>query len=120
MDRLRRKNDIQRALREGRRVHSSGVVLHALRRAADDSPPAACRIALVAGRRFRNAVARNRAKRLLREASRPLLSDSGAPWDLVFIARQQILALPAPKRTALVSDLLHRAGVLSEETVASA
>ena len=120
MDRLRRKNDIQRALREGRRVHSSGVVLHALRRAADDSPPEACRIALIAGRRFPNAVARNRAKRLLRETSRPLLSNARAPWDLVFIARQQILAVPAPKRTALVSDLLHRAGVLSEEALTSA
>jgi len=74
----------------------------------------------VAGRRFPNAVARNRAKRLLRETSRPLLSDSRGPWDLVFIARQQILALPAPRRTALVSDLLHRAGVLSEEALTSA
>ncbi len=120
MDRLRRKTDIQRALREGRRVHSSGVVLHAFRRAADESPPGGCRIALVAGRRFPNAVARNRAKRLLRETSRPLLSDSRAPWDLVFIARQQILALPAPTRTALVSNLLHQAGVLSEEAVTAA
>jgi ribonuclease P protein component len=57
------------------------VVVH-LREREDDAP---ARVAVVASRRVGSAVARNRAKRLLREASRTVAWKPGL--DVVLVAR---------------------------------
>ena len=115
MLRLRRESDIRRSLQEGRRFHSPCVVLHARRRGPDEELPPLPRLAVVAGRRFRTAVARNRARRVLRESSRVALADGEAPWDLVVVARPQVLALPFPDRLNAMAELLGEAGVLGEK-----
>jgi ribonuclease P protein component len=60
-----------------------------------------------------NAVHRNRAKRLLREAMRPLLPQLGSGWDLVLIARPPILAASLEDASRAVTGLLGRAGLIS-------
>ena len=112
MLRLRRKNDIRRSLQEGRRIHSPCIVLHARRRGPDEELPPLPRLAVVAGRRFRTAVARNRARRVLRESSRLALAGGEAPWDLVVVARPQVLALSFPDRLNAITELLREARVL--------
>ncbi len=48
------------------------------------------RVGVAAGRTVGSAVKRNRAKRLLREAMRPLIPSLVSGWDLVLIARPSL------------------------------
>ncbi len=111
---LRRRKDINRAFQEGARVHSRWAVLHARRRDAEEPVPPTPRLTVVAGRRFANAVARNRARRLLRETSRVVLGRLRAPWDLVLVARTEVLGSTPPERLAAIRKLFDNAGVLAE------
>jgi ribonuclease P protein component len=63
-----------------------------------------CRVGVVASRKVGDAVRRNRAKRLLRSAYRPLKPEVRRPCELIFVARRSIVD-PAV-RAALVEDEL--------------
>jgi len=76
------------------------------------------RIAVIAGRRFRSAVARNRARRLLREACRALLRDADRPWDLLFVARTALLDSGHQHRLHALSEMLSDAGVIAHREAA--
>lgn len=112
MQSLRRKSDIKRALQEGRRFHSPQAVLHARPRDEEESGAVGVRLTVVAGRRFANAVSRNRARRLLREATRTLLQDGDGAWDLLVVARSHASEQPYRDRVRTLRDLLQQAGVL--------
>ncbi|MDU8946324.1 ribonuclease P protein component [Ovoidimarina sediminis] len=97
---LKQRKDFLRAAR-GRREVSRGFVLQGIDR-RDETP--ALRIGFTCSKKVGNAVARNRAKRRLREAARAVLPDHGRPgWDYVLIGRKDATAaLPFED---LVSDL---------------
>lgn len=81
------------ALARARRAHAAGFVLQARVRPADhpDHPP--CRIGYTCSKKVGNAVARNRAKRRLREVARQILPQHGQPgWDYVLIGRKDATA----------------------------
>ena len=90
------------------------AVLHARRRSREEEPHSGPRLAVVAGKRFPNAVARNRARRLLREMTRSALAGGAASWDLILVARTELLESSHPARLAMVLDLLRKARVLDE------
>lgn len=113
VQRLRRRTEIQRVLREGRRVQSGALVLHARRRDRGEPAPAGVRLAVIAARRFPSAVTRNRARRIAREASRALLKDVLESWDLALTVRTEALEEPYRERLTALADLLRRAGVVS-------
>ena len=65
------------------------------------------------------AVIRNRAKRLMREATRLRLGEIKEGWDLVFIARHPVREANFKQVDQAVEQLLRRAGLLkaaSEDT----
>ena len=79
---LTQRRDFQRAAR-GKRVAMPGFVVQSLRRPEGD----------VSGIRVGNAVARNRAKRRLREIARAVLPQNGAQGhDYVLIGRREATA----------------------------
>jgi ribonuclease P protein component len=117
---LRRKTDIKRALQEGRRFHSPQAVLHARRRGGEDGAAVGIRLTVVAGRRFANAVSRNRARRIVREAGRELLRDQEGPWDLLLVARPNALEQPSSDRRQTLAELFRQAGVLPDRCGAAA
>jgi ribonuclease P protein component len=84
LERLRSPRDVASVLRRGRRRARARCALHVLA----SSPEHPARLAVVASRRVGNAPARNRAKRLMREASRRIAWPSG--HDLVLVARSGI------------------------------
>ena len=67
------------------------------------------RIAVSAGRAVGNAVKRNRAKRLIRSALQPLLDSISPGWDIVLIARHQIVDATFQDTTLALESLLFRA-----------
>ena len=77
------------AAQSGRKVHTKGFVLCI--RARDDDGPA--RVGFTCSRKVGNAVARNRARRRLREAARHVLADAARPGhDYVLIGRKDATA----------------------------
>ncbi len=94
-NRLSRSKDFDAVYRRGRSASSRYLVLHWFAREdADDSEP---RLGLAVPRAVGSAVARNRVKRLLREAWRELLPTVPGGQDYVLAARPGV-AEPAETR----------------------
>lgn len=98
---LARRPDFLRAA-QARRQGAPGFLLQARQRRADEPvPPQMIRVGYTCSKKLGNAVARNRAKRRLREVSRAVLPLSGRPgWDYVLVGR------PGATADRLFADLL--------------
>jgi ribonuclease P protein component len=108
--RLRSKDRFQQVRRQGRSYKHPLLILVAL---PNDLPYS--RFGFTASRRVGNAVQRNRARRLMREAIRLRLPDIRPGWDVVCIARK-----PLPQATfrdvqAACDQLLARARLLQSQ-----
>lgn len=84
---LRKRSDFLLASR-AKRQSAQGLLLQARRRQPDETDPDLIRIGYTCSKKVGNAVARNRAKRRLREVARAVLPVQGrAGWDYVLIGR---------------------------------
>ncbi len=70
------------------------------------------KVGVAAGRTVGTAVYRNRAKRLLREAIRPLLPDITPGLDLILIARPGLTSATLEETRQALLNLLQRARIL--------
>ena len=83
LTRLTRRGEFLKVAGRGRKAARPGLVLQAL-----PQPRGGLRLGFTATKKIGNAVARNRAKRRLREAARLMLGAAPpAGWDLVLVAR---------------------------------
>jgi ribonuclease P protein component len=106
--RLTRSEDFQRVRRKGKSYAHPLVVL-----IAEASETAGVRVGITAGRNVGNAIHRNRAKRLLREAMRPILPTLASAWDLMLVARPGLSKASLDQTRAALASLLRRAGLTS-------
>jgi ribonuclease P protein component len=118
--RLSRSSDFQRIYRQGNSTASRFLVLYSFKRAPEMGAEGP-RLGLSVSKKLGGAVVRNRVKRLLREAFQGCAGHLAEEYDLVVIARPQLLELVARESAGekgvvgvAVRELLVRAGVLSE------
>jgi ribonuclease P protein component len=107
--RLRRTKDVERTFHEGKSWSHPLVRLVARRNGLERS-----RVGVTASRRVGGAVARARAKRLLRESARRLYSQLGSGWDLMLVARPGLPEEKQPRIEEALALLLEEAGVTAE------
>jgi ribonuclease P protein component len=117
--RLSRSSDFQRIYRQGSSTASRFLVLYSFRRSSEVSAEGP-RLGLSVSKKMGGAVVRNRIKRLLREAFAAAQEQLDQDYDVVLIARQQLLDLLARESAGekglvreAVHELLARAGVLT-------
>jgi ribonuclease P protein component len=89
---------------KGRRQGTPGIHLQGRKRGTEEDA-SGIRVGFTCSKKVGNAVARNRAKRRLREVARLILPDHGRDgWDYVLVGRAEVTAtLPF---TQLQSDLI--------------
>ena len=98
---LKKRADFVRAS-NARRQGTPGIHLQGRKRA--DGEAAGMRVGYTCSKKVGNAVARNRAKRRLREVARAILPHMGRPgWDYVLVAKPGVTTLRA--FDLLLSDL---------------
>jgi ribonuclease P protein component len=106
--RLTRSTDFRRVRRSGKSFAHPFVVL-----LVHVSESQKLRVGVTAGRSVGGAVKRNRAKRLLREAMRPLLLELQPGWDLILVARPALLSASLIEIRLVLNGLLERAHLVA-------
>jgi len=106
---LRKRADFLRAAR-AKRAPCPGFLVQARKRMPDEPAETPIRVGFTCSKKVGNAVARNRAKRRLREIARAILPTQGRPgWDYVLIGRAGATAdLPFDQLKSDLSRALHR------------
>jgi ribonuclease P protein component len=106
--RLTRSQDFKRVRQSGKSYAHPLIVLIA--QANDEMK---VRVGVAAGRTVGTAVKRNRAKRLLREAMRPLIPSLASGWDLILIARPALASSTLTDTRQALINVLQRAQLIS-------
>ena len=106
--RLTRSEDFKRVRRDGKSYAHPLVVL-----IVQNSDQPRVRVGVAAGKSVGTAVIRNRAKRLLREAMRILLSNIASGSDLVLIARPALASATLADAQRALENLLQRAKIFT-------
>ena len=108
VQRLRARADFERVRREGHSWSHRLLVLVACR-----NELGVTRVGVAAGKRVGSAVARNRAKRLMRHAMRTQSPRVAPGWDLLLIARAPIAPVKMQDVAAALEPLLCQANLIS-------
>ena len=108
--RIKQGRDFSRAKSDGKRVAQGCMIVNWLPLSRGAAP----RVGVITSRKLGNAVARSRARRLLRETFRLHQHDLLSPLDLVLVARPSIVGKKFGDVENDFLAALRRAGLLKE------
>jgi ribonuclease P protein component len=108
---LRASRDIDRVKRRGRRI--STTLFNLLAYKMDDAPS---RVGIVVGKRFGNAVRRNRAKRVFRTLVRQLHRDLVPGLALLVFPKREALLQPSAELRRFWETSLQRVHLLRQRS----
>jgi ribonuclease P protein component len=104
---LKTNSDFKRIYNRGKSFISAGVVVYVTRNGTGYN-----RIGLTVGKKIGNAVKRNRAKRVMREAFIQFESRLKNGYDIVLVARGKTVFLKSTVVMRFLNDLFIKAGIL--------
>ncbi len=107
---LTRNSDFRRAYTKGKSVVTPLVVVYLSR-----NREKARRVGITTSKKIGNAVRRNRARRVIREAYRPLASRVKRGYDLVLVARGRTPFVKSTDVGRVLEKALAQAGALTGE-----
>lgn len=110
--RIRRTREIQQVLNKGRRVRGERLQLHLLRQGGSEE----IRLGVSARRRLGNAVARNRSKRLIKEAFRLRYQNLPPGTDIVVAVLEDLSGMKLREVDGLLWDLILKSGLTLRPT----
>ena len=112
--RLTKDHDIQNVFQNGRFLSSRLVNLKYTRQPTTDNRQPNSRFTVIVSKKtLKKAVDRNRAKRLVRESLRLLLSQIKPGFDAIFLPQAEIINHQQPQIQPVVSSLLSRAEIVN-------
>ncbi len=104
---LNQNKDFRRLYAKGKSYISSSVITYVGKNRVKQ-----LRVGITASKKIGNAVQRNRARRLIREATRLLADDMQHGYDLVFVARTKTPFVKCQEVQRLMKKQLKEAGVI--------
>ena len=111
---LKTNSDFRRAYARGKSYTNPALVLYVRKTRAGS-----CRIGITASKKIGNAVQRNRARRVIREAFRQIKLPIKPNFDLVFVARTKTVYKKSTDIYNIMLPMLKEAGVFENEEVRS-
>lgn len=106
---LKRNRDFSRLYNKGKSHVAPSVVVYVLK-----SRVHRVRLGITTSKKIGNAVERNRARRVIREAFRKLLPRIRPGFDLVFVARKKTTQVKSTEVSVAMEKLLRDANLLRE------
>lgn len=106
---LKRNRDFSRLYNKGKSHVAPSVVVYVLRNRVHR-----VRLGITTSKKIGNAVERNRARRVIREAFRKLLPRIRPGFDLVFVARKKTTQVKSTEVAVAMEKLLRDANLLRE------
>lgn len=107
---LKTNSDFRRAYSRGKCYTNPALVLYVRKNRAGS-----CRIGITASKKIGNAVQRNRARRVIREAFRQIDMPLKGHYDIVFVARTKTVFKKSTDIYNVMLPMLTSAGVVENE-----
>ncbi|MBR3867900.1 MAG: ribonuclease P protein component [Clostridia bacterium] len=107
---LKTNSDFRRAYARGKSYTNPALVMYVRKNRAGS-----CRIGITASKKIGNAVQRNRARRVIREAFRQVNLPLKGNYDVVFVARTKTVYKKSTEIYNVMLPMLIEAGVVKNE-----
>ena len=107
---LKTNSDFRRAYARGKSYTNPALVMYVRKNRAGS-----CRIGITASKKIGNAVQRNRARRVIREAFRQVNLPLKGNYDVVFVARTKTVYKKSTDIYNVMLPMLLEAGVVKNE-----
>ena len=111
---LKTNSDFRRAYGRGKSYTNPALVMYVRKNRAGS-----CRIGITASKKIGNAVQRNRARRVIREAFRQVNLPLKGNYDVIFVARTKTVYKKSTDIYNVMVPMLIEAGVVKNEEIRS-
>jgi ribonuclease P protein component len=105
---LNENRDFRRLYSRGKSLVNPALVTYVMKNRAGF-----CRVGITTSKKIGNAVERNRARRVIREAYRQLQPKIKGNYDLVFVARVRTIRMKSTDIQAVMTEQLARLGLIA-------